>query len=492
MPANKPAYQLQYQKTYWINHPEKYKAMIKACTKKRQAKRVNLSRRIFTTCPENQKLINEFILHAPFKIKKSLGIYEKNLRKALHGQKHIFEMSQEELNKLALSLEQRLLSKLRNFVTWLNLEKGLPLKIQSKPLIKRIVNGRYDPHNSKRVYSNIKEKIKHPLILNYLNDMEAGINVSGTKKGIRGYARLACSGFKLNWMFGKLKEQGIKDIKKCSESDIISFFNKMRAGQILRKDGKQFLGIRDYVKTFKAFWHWHQKVNRKKGIEVQDITLDLNADEDKPKWVFFNIDDLNKMVAATDDLKLQALMMFLFDTGIRFPTETLNVRVQDLSPDFNDVLIKESKTFQRQVKLRLCKEILKKYVLKFGLRKDDFLFNGSLNYFKNNLREIARRVFPDEISRGREHFYKISYYDFRHSSCCYWLNQYSSTQALCFKFGWKDPKKIWYYSEFLNVQDKLKSEGQEQNPLIETLMLQLKTLQEQNQFLINKLMVGAK
>jgi hypothetical protein len=40
----------------------------------------------------------------------------------------------------------------------------------------------------------------------------------------------------------------------------------------------------------------------------------------------------------------------------------------------------------------------------------------------------------------------IKMYDFRHSSCCYWLPRYKSENALKYRFGWKKSDMISYYS----------------------------------------------
>ena len=51
-------------------------------------------------------------------------------------------------------------------------------------------------------------------------------------------------------------------------------------------------------------------------------------------------------------------MMFLFDSGIRSPTELMNVKVSDLFNDFKELNIREeiSKTFGRRIKLMICSE----------------------------------------------------------------------------------------------------------------------------------------
>ena len=52
----------------------------------------------------------------------------------------------------------------------------------------------------------------------------------------------------------------------------------------------------------------------------------------------------------------------------------------------------------------------------------------------------------------------ITLYDFRHSSCCYWLPRYKSESALKWRFGWKRSEMIHYYSEFLGMKDTIEEE----------------------------------
>jgi len=73
---------------------------------------------------------------------------------------------------------------------------------------------------------------------------------------------------------------------EIKEEQLFQFFSDMEKGAIKRQDGNDFISVCTYVKIFKAFWHWYQKISRKKGIEIQDITSDLNTKSKKPKWVY--------------------------------------------------------------------------------------------------------------------------------------------------------------------------------------------------------------
>ena len=105
------------------------------------------------------------------------------------------------------------------------------------------------------------------------------------------------------------------------------------------------------------------KVSKKKSIRVNDITEDLDTRREKPKWVYLDEEQVRKL-AYNSKYDYKVLMMFLFDTGIRAPTELMNVKVSDLSQDCKELNIKDeiSKTFGRRIKLMLCSELVKRYI----------------------------------------------------------------------------------------------------------------------------------
>jgi len=325
-----------------------------------------------------------------------------------------------------------------------------------------------DPYNSKEAWNNWKarnpdgvkgiSKIDSELLMHYLNDMEKGFNTSLlSKKGGRSYIRLNSSRTKLIFLVKSFEERyKIDHIGKLGEEQLIEFFADMRNGTIRRIDGGIYKSIRDFTKTFKAFWHWYQKISKKGGIDIPDITVYLDSSGTKPDWVYLSEAQVKKLCNnATFDYK--ALIMFLFDSGIRAPTELVNVKVSDLYNNYKELNIREetSKTFGRRIKLMLCSDILKEYVLKNNLKSDDFLFDISPPVTNQYLKNLGKRVLGDEMSLAGQKYSDLTMYDFRHCSCCYWLPRYKSESALKFRFGWKESDKIHYYSEMLGMRDTI-------------------------------------
>jgi len=243
-----------------------------------------------------------------------------------------------------------------------------------------------DPYNHKERYLKWKGEIKNKipeiskedsdLVLRYLNDMEVGINISiSNKKGARSYVRLNSLRTRIISIIKKFSEEyKLKKITDVTESQLHQLFTGMRNGNILRQDGKPYKSTADPVKIFKAFWHWYQKTNRKQGIEIPDITTDLDTSYDKPEWVYLTEEQVKRLCENTK-YEYKVLMMFLFDSGIRAPTELMNIKVSDLYNDCKEVNIRAeiSKTFGRRIKLMLCSELLKEHIKNKNLDYD-YLF----------------------------------------------------------------------------------------------------------------------
>ena len=77
------------------------------------------------------------------------------------------------------------------------------------------------------------------------------------------------------------KKFKIKSLIEINEEQLFRFFKDMREGIIKRKDNKKYKSVADYIKVFKTFWHWHQKVNGKNGKDISDITIDLDSRYEK-------------------------------------------------------------------------------------------------------------------------------------------------------------------------------------------------------------------
>ena len=328
-----------------------------------------------------------------------------------------------------------------------------------------------DPYNTKERYLAWKEKTKKGipeiskdnsnLLRQYLEDMEKGINISiASKKGSRSYLRLNALRLRVLFIIKSLEKKfNLDKITDVKEEQLHNFFSEMREGVIKRKDNKEYKSVGNYVKDFKAFWHWHQKVNRKKGIDISDITLDLDTRKDKPKWVYLTEEQVRKLCNnARYDYKV--LFMFLFDTGIRAPTELMNVKVSDFYNDFKELNIREetSKTFGRRIKLMICSEMIKEYIKNSQLMSEDYVFQIKPDTVNRYLKRLSLKLFGNKETEAGSRYSDISMYDFRHISCCYWLPRYKSESALKYRFGWKKSDKIHYYSELLGMKDTISEE----------------------------------
>lgn len=329
-----------------------------------------------------------------------------------------------------------------------------------------------DPYKHKETYLRWKKKINNgipgiskpnsDIILNYISDMENGLNVSSMSvKGPRSHIRL--NNLRQRMIFlAKLTEKHChSNLTDLTEEAIIKFFTAMRNGEIKRIDGKPYQSVIDFVRPFKAFWHWHIKVNKKQGVTIFDITVDLDVSKPKPCWVYLTEEQIRTLCDHAKPL-YKVLIMFMYDTGIRSPGELINVKVSDLHNNCRELNIREAivkkRSFGRKVKLMLCSDLIKKYIRDNNLRQSDSLFNICPSAVNQYLKRLAKRVLGEEVSLAGEKYSNLTMYDFRHCSCCYWLPRYKSESALKYRFGWKKSDKIHYYSELLGMKDTITEE----------------------------------
>lgn len=325
-----------------------------------------------------------------------------------------------------------------------------------------------DPYKSKEIYLGWKGKIRgdipgiskanSDMLKQYLADMEVGLNIGhGSKKGARSYGRLRVIINKIIFFSEQFEKFfGLDDITKINEEQLHTFFMKMRNGEMKKHDGKQYLSINYFTKVFKAFWHWYMKVQKKKGVIINDITADLDTSGEKPIWVYLTEEQV-KLLCEHAKYDHKVLIMFLFDTGIRAPTELMNIRVGDFYDNFTKLLIRDevSKTFGRKINLMLCSDLIKEYIKKNELKADDCLFGIDPHYVNKYLKRLAIRLIGEGKSPAGDYYYNLSLYDFRHSSACYWLPRYKSESAMKYRFGWKKSEMIHYYTEFLGMRDTI-------------------------------------
>jgi integrase len=328
-----------------------------------------------------------------------------------------------------------------------------------------------DPYKHKERYLSWKESVKNgiselskensKIVLDYIFDMEHGLNISGkNKKGSRSYTRLNTLKQRMIFLSKRFKElYDLENVTKITERELHEFFSGMRNGTIKRIDGGIYKDPANFVKIFKAFWHWHQKVNRKNGITIEDITIDLDTSNEKPAWVYLTEEQILRLCETTT-FKYKTLITFLFDTGIRAPGELINIKVSDLHNNYRELTVRDevSKTFGRRIKLMLCSKILKEYIEVNDLKQEDYLFPIKPNTINEYLKKHGKKLFGDVKSPAGQKYSELTMYDFRHCSCCYWLPRYKSESALKYRFGWKKSDKIHYYSDMLGMRDTINEE----------------------------------
>jgi len=298
------------------------------------------------------------------------------------------------------------------------------------------------------------------LIVKYVLDMESGMNVSiGNKKGARSFSRLNNLAQRMIFLTKSFEKNGIVKLTEITEEQLVNFFHEMRSGTMTRKDGEKYKSVADYIKVFKAFWHWHQRIASRKGENIQDITKYLDTTSEKPEWVYLTEEQV-KRLCENANFKYRVLMTFLYDTGIRAPTELMNIRVSDLYNNCKELNVREeiSKTFGRRIKLMLSSQLLKDYIQSKCLKGDDYIFSISPKIANQYLQRLAVKVLGDGMSEAGQKYSQLTMYDFRHCSCCYWLPRYKSESALKYRFGWKKSDKIHYYSELLGMKDTIQEE----------------------------------
>ena len=329
-----------------------------------------------------------------------------------------------------------------------------------------------DPHRNKEKYFTWKQKIKNgipdikqensDILLRYIADMECGLNVSiKSKKGPRSYIRLNNLRQRMTFLAKQFEKHYKSSLTDLTEEQIITYFNAMRNGTIRRRDGQEYRSIMDYINPMKAFWHWHMKVNKKQGKTIPDITEYLDTSRSKPRWVYLTEDEIRKLCNNAIH-KYKVLMMFLYDTGIRSPTELVNIRVSDFYEDCKKLHIKDEivkkGSFGRKINLMLSADLVREYIKDNGLKGEDQLFPISPHTVNKYLKRLAKRVLGDGVSPAGDKYAALTMYDFRHCSCCYWLPRYKSESALKYRFGWRKSDKIHYYSELLGMKDTISEE----------------------------------
>lgn len=336
-----------------------------------------------------------------------------------------------------------------------------------------------DPHKHEQSYKRWKERgmafdgVSDALsatLREYLLDMELGANVSpSSPRGARSYCRLNNLRSRTKTLALYLqREIGLVswDELAVKERELLVFVKELREKRVkpLRDGQRPIRTVGTYVKVLKAFWHWYMRVQKKGGKTLPDVTVDIDARDPKAQFNYLTIDNVKRLV---DEAKkdYQVLMMFLFDSGIRAPTELMNVRVQDLELDERtgtytlNIREETSKTFGRRIKLLLSSEMLKTHLERSDKKPDEYIFTKTPQRVNQYLKRLGNRILgTGELTIKGTIRDGLTMYDFRHASACYWTPRYKSESALKYRFGWKKSDMIHYYTELLGMKDTIQEE----------------------------------
>jgi len=310
------------------------------------------------------------------------------------------------------------------------------------------------------------------ILMKYIFDMEIGANVSrSSKKGGRSYPRLNNLRQRLAQIMRMLQERKINDITKVSEKKITAFFNDMRNGVLTTMKGQKYKSPQDYVKIFKSFWNWWIKVNRKKGIAIPNIAEDLDSsNEEQPEFVFIEKEDfLNKFLPHFTKEE-QLILLFVYDSLIRSPTELLSLQTKEIFQKDRDVWVnipdEISKVMGRQLNLIYCGDEVLKYIKDKEKKPDDYLFEFNHLGLHKKMKKVASQIWGEKVShpKAKGKFNDITLYDLRHSGAiALRIKIHKNPEALSLdtlreRGGWKNYKMLDYYTKFIGLSGEIRKD----------------------------------
>jgi len=317
---------------------------------------------------------------------------------------------------------------------------------------KDVLNSKGNP-NLKYIEQDLtKENTK--LFVNYILDMENGINVSGAR-GSRSPKTLNRLRSKISSIMKFFQKKGVNDVSKATPEQVNKFF----------KEWVEQGHTNDYAVRFRAFWNWYMKMNRKQGETISDICIDLDTgSKSESNFVWVTKEEFNELRKYFDEKK-QLLLMFVFDSIVRSPSELFNLKVENVSQNTKgevwiNIPNEISKTFGRRFNLVYCGEQLLKHIK--DKKPQEFIFENCYPMINKELQKIAEQVFEDKKNHGGEYYKKITLYDLRHSGAIHFRQLFQDTgqslDALRHRGGWTDFRMINYYTKLLGIDGHIDKE----------------------------------
>jgi len=337
-----------------------------------------------------------------------------------------------------------------------------------------------DVYGHKQRYERWKEEVvktgeegltkkNSDILIKYTFDMEVGANVSkSSQRGPRQPARLNNLRQRMAQIMRMLQERGINDITKKDkdsmkklEKILTKMWSDMQNGNIKTKNGGAYKSVDTYQKVFKAFWNWFIKINKKEDVVLPNICEDWGVRKEEPKFVALSKSDLDKIVPYFT-LDEQTIILFLFDSIIRAPTELMSLKVENITEKKGEVWVnvpdEVSKTFGRNFNLVFSGNAIEEYIKRNKLEPQDHLFQFSPPLLNKKLQQVCKQVFGDKLSEGGDYYKNITLYDFRHSGAIHFRPLVKNVDKLRHRGGWTNLKMINYYTKFLNMTGQIEKE----------------------------------
>jgi integrase len=317
-----------------------------------------------------------------------------------------------------------------------------------------------DPYKNKERWEAWKEKTftcppedirkdDWAILVDFLKDMELGLNVPKEKKGKREAGTLLNLSSHNKFFLLNFK----KPLLKLTKKDLHKLESDIHEGKILKQNGKKFTSFGNYIKDFKVFWNWGLRTKK----FSENIIEDISSKTEKPSWVYLTEEEIKRLFNKLD-LDYKTLCFFLYDSGMRV-TEANSIQIKSFNKDFTQVTISDevAKTFGRTINLKLSSQLLKEYVKEHELSPEDYLLQKQVFTINKYLRYHSTKLFGEGIShpKARGKYSAFTMYDIRHNSACFWFNKYPTHKGLMYRFGWRKADKIEYYSDFLGVSDEI-------------------------------------
>ncbi len=229
----------------------------------------------------------------------------------------------------------------------------------------------------------------------------------------------------------KFQEVIRNDITTITSEDVDKFFSFIRSSDFVFETKKH------YLSRLRKFALWLNP----------DLKLARYRFQTKEKRMLphetLSLDEIKKLIDATDKIGEKAILSLLYDTGCR-PHELLKLKRQDIVRNENGLFVyvpEDTKTGSRQIPVILTTRsdyYLEQYLEANPIKPADKLFPVSVYWLNSLIKNLALKLNFDK---------RVYSYLFRHSRATYLANLLNE-QQLCVYFGWRqgsDMPKIYVH-----------------------------------------------